>query len=348
MGRRLKRPTASRPHHAGAGVRPGRGSPSASSSPAPPPDEPPGQVRLQLGDIVQFIGAIVAPATFVTWLLYYFGRAQAKEEYGYFAIDHRLLGLTNGDYVLISIDAMFWPLFAGLSVGLLWFWGHRMALRTLPQRRGSRFANMLPLTIAAVGLGLTLAALYSVIDMRFRPLAETSVQQYLLTPAGLALGITTVSYGLYLHSRLRETASGSGQGSSSPVPGLIAVTCVGVLVGLNIFWGVANYASATGRANARIILENMHTRTGVLLYTKERLGIDVPGVKEATTGDAGAMYRYRYTGLRLLIHADRRYFLLPDNWSRTNAVAVVVPDNDTVRVDFVRGSSYDVFNTRAT
>lgn len=289
----------------------------------------------------------MAPATFVTWLLYYFGRAQAKEEYGYFAIDHRLLGLTNGDYVLISIDAMFWPLFVGLSVGLLWFWGHRMALRSLP-RRGSRLASMLPLTVAAVGLGLTLAAFYSVIDMRFRPLAETSVQQYLLTPAGLALGIATLSYGLYLHSRLRETASGSGRGSSSPVPGLIAVTCVGVLVGLNIFWGVANYASATGRANARVILENMHTRTGVLLYTKERLGIDVPGVKEATTGDADAMYRYRYTGLRLLIHADRRYFLLPDNWSRTNAVAVVVPDNDTVRVDFVRGSSYDVFNTRAT
>lgn len=346
MGRRLKRPTASRPHHAGATVRPGRGAPPASSSSPTPVDEPAGPVRLQLSDVVQFIGAVVAPATFITWLLYYFGRAQAKEEYGYFAIDHRLLGLTNGDYVLISIDAMFWPLFVGLSVGLLWFWGHRVALKALRQRRGPGFARMLPLAIAAVGLSLTLAALYSVVDMRYRPLAETSVQQYLLTPAGLALGIAILSYGLYLDRRLREIASGPVLGSRSPVPGLIALTCVGILVGLNIFWGVANYASATGRANARIIVENMDTRTGVLLYTKERLGIDVPGVTEATTGGARAMYSYRYTGLRLLIHADGRYFLLPDTWSRTNALTVVIPDNDAVRVDFVRGSSYDA-STRA-
>ena len=142
----------------------------------------------------------------MTWLLFYFGRAQAKEEYGYFAIDHRLLGLTNGDYVLISIDAMFWPLFAGLSLGLLWFWGHRVLLKAAMDRRDSRFLRWLPPTIAALGVILTLAALYSVADMRYRPLADTSVQQYLLTPTGLALGITTIGYGFYLGRRMREIA----------------------------------------------------------------------------------------------------------------------------------------------
>ena len=60
------------------------------------------------------------------------------------------------------------------------------------------------------------------------------------------------------------------------------------------------------------------------------------------------MYRYRYSGLGLLIHADGRYFLLPDDWSRSNAVAIVIRDNDAIRVDFVRGSSYTLFTTRTS
>jgi hypothetical protein len=300
--------------------------------------------QVGLADVVQFAGAIAAPTAFVTSLLYYFGRAQAKEEYGYFAIDHRLLGLSNTDYVLISVDAMFWPLIAGLSVGLLWFWAHRRILQALYRPKGWPTAAAIPPAIIVLGTTVTLGALYSVIN--FPPLAEISIEQYLLTPTGLAFGVATLGYGVYLRWRLRQLRAAVGPPVESPLPRLAVMTCFAVLTGLNIFWSVANYASATGRANAVNILRGMDNRHGVLLYTKERLGIDVTGVRE-TSMDDDALYRYRYSGLRLLIYGDEKYFLLPDTWSKTNAVTIIMPNTDAIRVAFVRGGSYEMFDIAA-
>ena len=68
--------------------------------------------------------------------------------------------------------------------------------------------------------------------------------------------------------------------------------------------------------------------------TKERLYLGTlpeAGVTETTLPtEEGQTYRYRYRGLRLLIQAGDRMFLVPDHWSPSNSTLVF--DLDDVRV----------------
>jgi hypothetical protein len=49
-------------------------------------------------------------------------------------------------------------------------------------------------------------------------------------------------------------------------------------------------------------------------------------------------YRYRYQGLRLLGRYNDRYFLLPENWSPSHPVTIVLLDSATIRVELHRGT----------
>jgi hypothetical protein len=52
-------------------------------------------------------------------------------------------------------------------------------------------------------------------------------------------------------------------------------------------------------------------------------------------GDRRLRYRYRYTGLRLLIHAGGQYFLLPRHWVRGRDSLVALPQDGDVRLEIV-------------
>jgi hypothetical protein len=71
-----------------------------------------------------------------------------------------------------------------------------------------------------------------------------------------------------------------------------------------------------------------------VIYSSKRLQISGPGVTVVELPAASAEYRFRYSGLRLLIHSGGRWFLLPEGWSRSNAATVILlrDDGDT-RVD---------------
>ena len=55
--------------------------------------------------------------------------------------------------------------------------------------------------------------------------------------------------------------------------------------------------------------------------------------------DPQAGYRFRYDGLKLLPQSGDQYLLLPATWSRRNGVAILVPRNDSLRLELVPASA---------
>ncbi|HEX2023975.1 MAG TPA: hypothetical protein VHF00_04680, partial [Acidimicrobiales bacterium] len=69
---------------------------------------------------------------------------------------------------------------------------------------------------------------------------------------------------------------------------------------------------------------------------EERLHIDPElGVTETALAQPDSAYGFRYEGLKLLLRADSRYFLVPASWS-AHRRTVLLPESESVRVEFVR------------
>jgi hypothetical protein len=64
-----------------------------------------------------------------------------------------------------------------------------------------------------------------------------------------------------------------------------------------------------------------------------------PGVRELRCKDPQAGYRFRCDGLKLLPQSGDQYLLLPQNWSRNNGVAILIPRNDRLRLELVPASA---------
>ena len=62
--------------------------------------------------LLGLIAGIVAPATLLTALAYYFGWRRERAFAGYFGIDPSVLGFSTSDYILRSVDALFVPVSA--------------------------------------------------------------------------------------------------------------------------------------------------------------------------------------------------------------------------------------------
>ena len=72
----------------------------------------------------------------------------------------------------------------------------------------------------------------------------------------------------------------------------------------------------------------------VILDTQDRLFLTDGIVKEtALPAQEDARFKFRYRGLRLLIHGDGKLFLVPEKWSPSDST-LLVPLDDSVRVQF--------------
>jgi hypothetical protein len=58
--------------------------------------------------------------------------------------------------------------------------------------------------------------------------------------------------------------------------------------------------------------------------------------------DPEASYQYRYDGLALVLQSNDQYVLVPKDWSRREGVAMVLPRNDSVRLEFMRAGAADL------
>jgi hypothetical protein len=284
---------------------------------------PPGQLERW----IRSSATIIAPATALSALLFYFGYVSARSQYEYFGIDVDTIGLGTQNYIMRSPQPLLAPLLALTLIGAGALTLHS-TIRKRSARAGRRLARAFLIAgLATLTAGVILLLIYT--QVRDWPLYN------LLTPLLIALGAALTAYG----SRLRQLTTATE--SPEPVPPQRSLllrrtsnTLIYVLIAAGAFWTTATVAQWSGRGLAQHDAQNLNRLPSVILDTKERLFLRSPGIEETILPESqGQTFHYRYRHLRLLIHGHDRMFLVPDKWSASDSTLIVSLDG-SVRVQF--------------
>ena len=103
-----------------------------------------------------------------------------------------------------------------------------------------------------------------------------------------------------------------------------------------LFWSASNYAEVLGDRLATDFGNHLADQAAIVVYSTDPLRLDAPGARTEVLDKAGAPFRYRYSGLRLLDHRGGNYLLVTDRWTLGGGVVLFLPDSARIRVDFVR------------
>src|SRR3954447_1822046 len=140
------------------------------------------------------LGAVIAPTSAVTALLYYYGWTRSSVEARRLGLEDSLLGYSTQDYLLRSMSSMLAPLVVALIVVLLALAFHALVLARAGRDAGP--AGIAPkllsrLAVAAAALGGVAMVLAVVGDREKNP----SRSAYLVTPLAVTAGIVLLAYG---------------------------------------------------------------------------------------------------------------------------------------------------------
>ena len=283
---------------------------------------------------LELVGLVIAPTTLVTALAFFFGWVLTNSRASYFGIDASVLGYSTQDYLLRSADALFVPLASVLVLALGSVWLHGLAIRQLREPDGR--ARLAIVARAAVVVGSALFVLGAVAV--FRPL-PFSPHRYWFPSAIPGIGIALLAYGLHLRDSCATVERGTRGAPSDGARSMraTALTLVALLIVLSGFWTASRYADALGRGRAVRLAASLTLRPQVTVYAPQRLALDSRGVTEQRLKGAPGAYRYRYSGLRLLVRSGGKYFLLPNGWTRRAGTAIVLDDSSAYRFEFGAG-----------
>ena len=266
-------------------------------------------------DLMKFVTSIGSPIALATALLFYFGWVRSEEQARAFGADASVFAMSTQDYVLRSVNVLFFPLILMFLVVLL--------LRRLDRRlRGGPDA---PPWLETAGRLLQFSWLVF-LPLGFLLYAVAGRSGDVMLPLWVALSVVAPAYG----GVLRRRATGD-RGRTSRV----AVGILVALVTVILFWQTERLASLGGEALAQDIKENLGDRlTRVELFSVTNLHLDGPGVTTERIGAVEGEYGYRYSGLYLLQRSGDKYFLLTDGWNEGQGRLVVLPDESGIRVEF--------------
>jgi hypothetical protein len=308
------------------------------SSPATPPPSPAGapaqDVRPAVvatdgadtttdadrNELVRRMAAILGNVAVLTALLVYFGWVRSEVQSRLLGIDESVLGMTTRDYLLRSVRSVLVLLLVIAVAGLLWLVADRPLVRRLRQHGRSdpvvRWAlRLLPFSLVALPAAVYVAGFI------------WPAEAFIAFPLSFACGLLLVLYSLQLRLLLRE---------AEPAPKgreVLLRAFTAVIVGIGLSSTAANYATVEGTRLADNFANTVGDLPSVVIYSAERLQIDVAGSTEESLPPANSAYKFRYSGLRLMEHTGGHYFLVTDDWNTARAV-VMLADSTPMRVQF--------------
>jgi hypothetical protein len=305
--------------------------------------------------------SVIAPASVISALLFYFGYVAARAQYAYFGIDVDMVELGTQNYIMRSPQPLLVPLLLFTLLGAAVLFVHTEFRRRVqaaaqtahtdadtPERtqarrrlrrsaRAVRAAVLVGLVALVLGIGLV----FGYTALRNWPLFD------LVTPLLLAIGGGMVAYAWRSTDLLRDAAEpaaarSKGRTASRATPPAADATLLRrairallyLLTAVSVLWATATVAQWSGRGLARDVALHLDRLPRVILDTKERLFVYSPDIEETQlpTSD-GQTFRFRYRHLRLLIMGHDRMFLVPEHWSASDTT-LVVPVDGSVRIQF--------------
>jgi multisubunit Na+/H+ antiporter MnhB subunit len=290
--------------------------------------DPDDHARSAQSRALKVIGSVIAPTTVLTALLFYFGRLHATWFFDYFGVNFTVMGLTTQDYLIRAADGLFIPLAVAAGAGLLFMSGYQLLRDRLSDQAWQAVIRVaIPLSLG-VGLILIGFALVVVSD-------PPAFYDYPAVPGlSLAIGVLLVSAA---ERARRSRARGSSQRARHHELSGLAVAEWGaafLLVSAGMFWAVNDYSGSVGVARALEVEASLAQQPNVLVYSKQSLNLQAPGVRQVACGTPEAAFGFRYDGLKLVLEVGNQYFLLPADWSAADRVAIVIPRSDALRLEF--------------
>ncbi|WP_131803524.1 hypothetical protein [Pseudofrankia saprophytica] len=281
---------------------------------------------------MELAAKVLTPVSVAAALLTYFGYVRTTTVYSYFGVDVGTLGFGTFDYVQRSPSVVFRPAALFLLGALGWYWLYRgmdiLAGRPDAARYLRYVCAVTPLLIAA---GVT-AAGFGALAAFVSPLPEQTrlPLKQLLPPLALGIGVLLTTFGIHLRHRWIATPATFRQADT-----VQRGAAVGVLI-LAAFWAMGSYGALQGEAIAERMTQHLSNQTtGVVVYSRDRLYLSGYGTRMDLLDQPESAYRFRYSGLRLLVRTSKSYVLLPMGWFRTSGAPVfVIPENSGIRVDY--------------
>jgi len=257
------------------------------------------------------LGGLASQAAILTAVLVYFGWVRASATYRYFGVDVSVLNFSVTDYVLRSVDAAF-PLLVVLGlVGLCAIVGHEQLRRWLDNDRDVE--RLLVRRATWTGVALVLTGFILAVAL------VGPNGSYFWGPAVLMAGFALTAYAFAVRS---------GSRARGYLVAMAGMTLVAFL------WTVAAYANYIGVQKAEQVLAGLPTAAEVTVYSSGNLSLSGPGIAMSAVRSPDSQYRFRYTGLRLLVSSAGQYFLLPSGWRPRHGAVIVLPVAPDIRVEF--------------
>ncbi|WP_405863601.1 hypothetical protein [Streptomyces sp. NBC_00005] len=265
---------------------------------------------------ISLLTSLVSQTAVLTALVFYFGWVSTRASFRYFHVDTSLLEFSLVDYMVRGVRLAYPSL---LALGLVTFfcvYAHHLVLQhaaTAPELV-RQWGRGLGLTgIVAVCLGLAVVA----------ALDSGSETEPPWGPLLMVVGFAAIAYGHSLGPQ------------QSPVHGQLWRDTAIVLALLSLFATAASYAEILGRRTAEITLSELHDEPDVVIYSKEDIFPErTPGIKvvelarqKVAGDDAEPLYRYRITGLKMLIRSGSRCFLIPKDWRPKEGSVIILPSD---------------------
>jgi hypothetical protein len=271
--------------------------------------------------VSEVITTFVAPTTLVGALVFYFGWTRTRAWWLVFGVDASVLGFSNQDYVLRSVNALFPVLLVAAVVAAAVAWAVRRTDRLVADiasgRAGPNAPHVLSRARPIIGT-IGAASIAAGVVSLFWGLLHFAV----LSALALGLGAMLVA----LAGRLRTNREARRDRRTWETAALWAVLT------LSAFWAISDFAVITGRGAARYTGNNLSLRPAVTIFSSERLGLSGPGVESGALASS-ERYRFRYTGLRMLLRTGGRFLLVPEGWE-PGAAVFLIDDGPSLRFEF--------------
>lgn len=269
------------------------------------------QGPVHYGQVLQNVSAVVAPATLLTGIAFYFGWRRVNAFDGYFGLDSGALGYSSHDYILNSLNVLFLPVIVVLVVLIAMALGH--AYITDAHKSGRRSPQTLHLLcqVALIlgGLLLIVGGLSAFAVFPFKT-------PYLVATLFPAAGVLLIAHAVHQRERLR----------GDPPLSTAARVFVGLFVAVCLFWAAGLYAQRLGQDEAASVASHLDELPGVSFSTDSRLAL--PGAVPISASG------YAYSHLRLLALGNGTMFLVPDGWRHGRGTLYSVSQAATTQLEF--------------
>ena len=245
----------------------------------------------------------------LTALLFYFGWARERATMAYFGVDD--LGVLNfsvSDYVLRSVGTALPLLLAIGFVAIAVLVVHGMASQRLAVSKPLR--DRVARALMMVGACLVTAGFALALTLTGTGGSEPE------GPAVMVVGLALASYALALRSQGHE---GDGKAQSRVIVVMWSLVLVALL------WSVTGYADYIGTQVARQLQAGLPGSANVTVYSAMNLSLSGPGITMSPVTAPDDQYRFRYSGLRLLVSSGGQVFLLPAGWRPGQGAVIILP-----------------------